>query len=165
MKLNNLTVLFLVFSIGWMLFIFSFSSQHAEQSSQNSSGIVDQIIETFCPDFASMNAEQQAMIRNAITVTVRKSAHIGEYAILSILIYLCCYSIKQGMVYTGRIWISVSFSTAYAASDELHQLFVPGRSGEVRDVIIDLCGALLGCLTVHLVSRSIQRRKNKSSNA
>ena len=38
-------------------------------------------------------------------------------------------------------WI---FTTAYAASDEFHQLFVTGRSAQVRDVLIDSCGALCG---------------------
>ena len=40
-------------------------------------------------------------------------------------------------------WLTAS---AYAATDEFHQLFVPGRSGQISDVILDSAGAALGVL-------------------
>ena len=36
----------------------------------------------------------------------------------------------------------------YAISDEIHQLFVPGRAGQVRDVLIDSAGSFLGIILV-----------------
>ena len=45
--------------------------------------------------------------------------------------------------------IAAIFAVLYAASDEFHQLFVPGRAGSIRDVIIDGTGAVLGvCIFV-----------------
>ena len=32
----------------------------------------------------------------------------------------------------------------YAITDEIHQLFIPGRNGNVVDVLIDSCGGLIG---------------------
>ncbi|MDY6314114.1 MAG: VanZ family protein, partial [Clostridia bacterium] len=47
--------------------------------------------------------------------------------------------------------ISLLCSALYAASDEFHQLFVPGRSGEFRDVCLDSAGALTGILIFILI--------------
>jgi VanZ family protein len=50
----------------------------------------------------------------------------------------------------------------YAASDEFHQLFVPGRSGEVKDVLIDSAGAVTGALLFYLALRLYENyRKTK----
>lgn len=45
------------------------------------------------------------------------------------------------------------YSFLYALTDELHQRFVPGRSGELRDVFIDTSGAFTGLVLLSIVSR------------
>ena len=61
----------------------------------------------------------------------------------------------------GRLWpASWLMATAYAATDEIHQLFVPERACAFADVCIDSCGAALGALIVGMV---VARRKNKES--
>ena len=147
----------------WMVFIFIFSAQPAERSSQNSDGIVNQIIENGYPEFSDQNPEEQASIRNTITVIVRKSAHLGEYALLSILIYAFCTSFKSDFVSRHKWWIAFAISVVYAASDEIHQLFVPGRSGEVRDVLIDSLGAAIGIVIISYLHRTIAFKKENSS--
>ena len=48
----------------------------------------------------------------------------------------------------------------YASTDEFHQTFVPGRSGEIRDILIDTFGVLLGALIVtRLIPSLLQRRQ------
>lgn len=63
---------------------------------------------------------------------------------------------------TGRIGGAVRFSlplsVLYACSDELHQHFVPGRSGEIRDVLVDSAGVLIGILILAVLSRRRSRR-------
>jgi VanZ family protein len=49
--------------------------------------------------------------------------------------------------------------TAYAVTDEIHQYVVPGRSCEVRDVVIDSCGVLVGAL----IAAKLARRAPKGS--
>lgn len=62
----------------------------------------------------------------------KKIAHISEYAILFALIFRA----------TGNKWIaSFSLTMLYAASDEFHQSFVPGRTATVLDLGFDLTGA------------------------
>ena len=56
-------------------------------------------------------------------------------------------------------WLIGSF---YAASDELHQLFVPGRSGEIKDVLLDSLGVLLGVLLLGLLWKARGKRRTSS---
>ena len=53
-----------------------------------------------------------------------------------------------------------SFTTLYAISDEVHQLLVPGRSGRVVDVFIDMQGVLLGMCAILLVLKILQCIRN-----
>src|SRR5258706_6441264 len=77
-----------------------------------------------------------------------KSLHVLEYAFLYFLTY-------RGMKNTypktsPSVWAIWSFVVVigYAASDEIHQLFVPTREGRLRDVIIDSAGASLSWITI-----------------
>ena len=70
--------------------------------------------------------------------TIRKLAHAGEYAVLGFLLLRA----------TGHRWLSIAAGIAYAASDELHQHFVPGRLGAPLDVVIDAVGVLIGVMLV-----------------
>jgi VanZ family protein len=65
---------------------------------------------------------------------LRKGAHMTEYAILAVLLVRA----------TGSLAWAVAFTVLYAASDEVHQLFVRGRHGSPVDVAIDAVGALIG---------------------
>jgi VanZ family protein len=69
---------------------------------------------------------------------LRKGAHVTEYAILGALLLRALHSEVPAFL----------AGLAFAASDEFHQHFVPGRHGAVYDVAIDACGILLGILTL-----------------
>jgi VanZ family protein len=86
-------------------------------------------------------------------LVLRKAAHLAEYAVLGALLAraLC------GTV-AGWAWLSWVAGTAYAASDELHQSFVPGRQASALDLAIDTVGAAIGVLAVRLVHASGSRR-------
>ena len=59
-----------------------------------------------------------------------------------------------------ELLIPWGIAALYAAADEFHQLFVPGRSGQVSDVMLDSAGALAGLLILALVRKIIVRRRN-----
>lgn len=75
---------------------------------------------------------------------VKKSGHIVAYALLAIL------ARRAGFTTTAAL----AFVLAYAFSDELHQRYVPGRTGSVEDMLIDLFGAILGLLVMWLLPQS-----------
>jgi VanZ family protein len=83
----------------------------------------------------------------SIHITIRKCAHVGEYAILALLLFraaICMTNLKRSMlILCASVWI-VCFLVA--ASDEFHQTFVVSRGPSGTDVLIDGAGAILGLL-------------------
>lgn len=72
----------------------------------------------------------------------KKGGHLFGYALLAVG-YL--RGLANGKAVTKRHWIlAVIFASLYAASDEFHQHFVPGRNSSFNDIIIDTVGAALG---------------------
>ena len=163
MNKKTLSIVCIVLTVFWMILIFAYSAQHAEQSAENSSGIVDWVIKVFYPNYDEECQENQTEIRDNITFGVRKCAHMAEYALLSMLIYLVCASFKNSFFYRSKVWIAFAVCVVYAATDEIHQLFVPGRSGEVRDVLVDSLGALIGILIISLIHGAIVRKRKNTS--
>lgn len=89
---------------------------------------------------------------------VRKTAHIFEYFVLGILMlnvlrYYCKPSFKL-------VILSAMLCILYACTDEIHQLFVPGRTGKIIDVFIDSIGIILGSCFFYLVLK-IRLKKNR----
>lgn len=78
-----------------------------------------------------------------------------EYAILFLLIY---YGLHKTIKYQYKLLISLIISILYACCDEFHQLFIPGRSGQFKDVIIDTIGIIIMLLIIYLW------KKEKKSN-
>lgn len=73
--------------------------------------------------------------------SLRKSAHLGEYAVLFMLARRALAGGDVPPIFPG-VWAFL-FCVAYAASDEYHQTFVLYRQGQTSDVLIDALGALL----------------------
>lgn len=143
-----------------MALIFSLSSQNAAVSSGTSGNVIRLIAGIFRPGFGSMPVAEQAEIVASLQFLARKSAHFSIYMILGVLSFLAVISYEK-LLFVLRLAISCTVCLLYAASDEIHQLFVPGRSGEVRDVMIDFSGAALGILLSMLVFLLICRIKKK----
>jgi len=128
----------------WMGLIFFLSSQEAADSNQLSTGITKFIMDLISGIFPGLSPQVQWL--NHI---VRKNAHFIAYLVLGLLQVNALYlNGKRG----GKAFIiALLISFLYAASDEFHQTFVPGRSGELRDVMIDTAGALTGIGTYMLI--------------
>ncbi len=145
--------------IGCMATIFGFSSQVAEESKKTSSKVITKVVETVCTK--KLTKPQKEKITEDLTFIVRKGAHFLIYALLGLLIFLL--ALEYGFSLKKCAVIAVIASFIYACSDEFHQTFISGRSGELRDIIIDTIGASVGCLIV-ILSRFIvkQSRKRRS---
>ena len=75
----------------------------------------------------------------------RKVVHAGEYALLCALWWRTLRPAAGGRV---ALVASLTVSILYAVSDEVHQSFVPGRTGTPIDVAIDAVGASLAALAI-----------------
>ena len=82
---------------------------------------------------------------NILTLIIRKTAHLFEYFVLGILVFcmLKSFNIKKLILFSGLTCI------LYSVSDEIHQMFVVGRSCELRDMLIDSLGSILGIIIIN----------------
>lgn len=96
--------------------------------------------------------------KETLTFLIRKIAHMSEYAILALFTYYALIKIA----FNKRIIFQITFliSFLYACSDEFHQLFISGRSGQFTDIIIDSTGCLIMLLFLYLW----QKKKNESND-
>ncbi|MDQ2087369.1 VanZ family protein [Herbivorax sp. ANBcel31] len=143
------TVLTWVLVIFCMLTIISLSSEPAHVSREKSGFILERVepfvesmIERFNINFININK---------LHFYIRKTAHVFIYFLLSILLCLAWKAVRvKGLKPYYRTWI---MATAFSIIDETYQTFIPGRSGEVRDVFLDNIGITLGLLFVAFFSR------------
>lgn len=150
----------------WMTIIFSFSSQPAVESASVSSPLAQTVADLFCPSFEHLNQAEQQRVLDTCSFIVRKIAHFTEYALLGFLTTLTLTSFRSAR--RNEKWgisvlkcklplIAFLIGTLYAASDEIHQCFVPGRSGQITDLLLDSVGVAAGVLFVCLIAKIIMR--------
>ena len=153
---------FLIAAVIWMVVIFCFSARPGPDSSKDSSRVGRLILTIVKPGFRSLPPEEQYAMAAAISHPVRKAAHATEYAILGILYFGTLYRERRetcsGRAGSLRIaLLSWVLAVCYAASDEIHQYFVPDRACALSDVFIDGTGALGGVLLFVLIVQARRR--------
>ena len=123
-----------------MIVVFYFSAQPAAKSTEMSDPFVVFIMEKIHIGDAEKMADFWQF-------AVRKSAHFYIYFLLGNMVILSCknFKLKLYPVFAAVVCL------LYAVSDEIHQYFVPGRSCELRDIMIDFCGALLPIIIISLI--------------
>lgn len=136
----------------WMGAIFYMSAQPAAESNDLSKGIVEKIFVTlskiFFLDIETITINHMVLGSNHY---LRKSAHFIVYFILGILV---AFVLIKNSFKGKAIYISFLLCVLFAISDEIHQLFVAGRGGLLKDSILDSLGALTGILFYFLVKNS-----------
>lgn len=143
------------FLIVWMGVIFRFSAQPATESQEISGSVSYRVVETY-NRFFDRDMTEAAVLSWAkrIDYPIRKAAHMTEYAILAILAGMCMLGYRKWERKTcGGILLGVA---VYAATDEIHQLFVAGRAGRFSDVCIDTLGAAIGLLLFGIVLKLVK---------
>lgn len=158
MKKKGKMIILTIIIILWMAFIFSMSAKNSTQSSSISGGFTYKILSMFFAQFRSIDKTTQDSIVEGLQFVVRKGAHFTAYAILGGL-YFADLRVLDKFKLKINFIIALVISALYAASDELHQYFVPGRSCEIRDVMIDSLGALTGITVVIIFSKLIEKIK------
>lgn len=121
--------------IAWMAVIFYFSSLQGKVSDDNSKYVIY--------IFNLLGLNLNSILGDMANFVVRKTAHFTEYFILYIFVYnVLCYNFEKEKC----LWVSLIIVFLYASSDEIHQLFVQGRSSRIRDVLIDTSGGTLAMI-------------------
>lgn len=135
-----------------MAVIFAFSSRTAEESTVASDAVLAKPMEVY--DAIHPETAGDYQVYWWFQFIVRKAAHVAEYASLCMWAtgLLCAYRVRFAYPLGG------GFTAFYAATDELHQLLVPGRDGKITDWMFDCLGALVGLLIVYLIIRMVRKR-------
>ncbi len=119
----------------WGTVIFMLST--STFSALNTSKIIDPIIRWLLPSLSAVGV-------SVLHALVRKSAHFFEYGVLFWLL------LRGPMA--GRPYLAFGLCLIYAALDEGHQLFVPGRTPSIYDVALDSTGALFSRFLIAAVA-------------
>lgn len=119
------------------------------QSYEHSSRIIVPLLHWLFPHMPEARVE---FIHHAF----RKCAHLGEYSVLAVVLWR---AVRKPVRNDPRPWswreaaIAALIVFAYASTDEFHQIFVPGRTPLVTDVLIDTTGAIMGMLALWAAGR------------
>lgn len=140
----------------WMLVIFNLSAQVAEQSNQLSTGVTEIVVKTV----EKVNSKAEIDI-DSLNHIIRKNAHFFCYLVLGLLAMNAFrrsgYTVKKSLV------LSFLLCVLYAVSDEIHQLYVPGRGARATDVLIDSSGAGIG-LFIYWLTAFVSDVKSTEKN-
>lgn len=140
----------------WCSLIFMFSNDTGGTSTKKSDGLIVRTVEKVIK--RSLSSEEKDKVLRYFVVPVRKSAHLFIYFILGFLIISLLREYRD--INMKVVLLAVFFAFLYACSDEVHQLFVVGRSGQVKDVFIDTFGSFLGVLLYSFIYRFRRRNNN-----
>lgn len=130
-----------------MIIIFTMSHKPAVESAEMSGIIAEWLIK--------LGIEENGAV--SIETIVRKSAHMLEYFGLCFCIGMHV-RVRKGRLGVKNIAVILIICILYAISDEVHQLFIEGRAGQIRDVLIDTAGAVIA-MTVLVIKGYAVRRK------
>jgi VanZ family protein len=143
-------------AIAWAIVISSFST--GAFTSEHTSRFIIPVLHWLLP-----HASPETL--STVHHVIRKCGHFTEYFILSLLI-LRGFQAGNREFGLRLALLSILMVAGYAALDEFHQSFVPGRGAAVSDVLLDTSGGAAGILiTALLVLWGRVRRQRKDSDA
>ncbi len=137
-----------------MSVIFALSSKTAEESTVTSDTLLAKPMEVY--DTIHPETVGDDRVYWWFQFIIRKAAHVAEFA------SLCVWATGLLLAYHARFSFPLGggFTILYAASDEIHQLLVPGREGKVTDWLFDCLGAVLGLLVMYFILRRFRKRRS-----
>lgn len=137
----------------WCILIFCLSHQDASLSSETSSSFTDGMI-YIVENVTNSEIDNEGIIENSMNL-IRKSAHFFIYLVLGALTInaLKEYNVRRLVFY------SIAFCFLYSITDEVHQLFMGGRSGQVSDVFLDTIGSTVGVIGYLMIYIKLLKKK------
>jgi VanZ family protein len=130
----------------WMFLIFSLSAQPAQKSDHLSIGVTEKV------------APGTNMNLDVLNHVIRKNAHFFIYLVLAIMVQITLTKNRIKGI-KGMLFV-IGICLFFAMTDEFHQLFVLGRGAQVKDVLIDSAGAIVGLVIFRIDNRLLLRFQN-----
>lgn len=156
---QNIRILLGILIVLWMIVVFCFSHQPADQSSETSQQAIQVIVNVLQLE-ESMSEDELKNLIAGLKAPIRKMAHFAMYFVGGVLICLLFATINKFST-KQKILLSQCVATGYAVADEVHQALVPGRGPQLLDIGIDSVGAFIGIMIVILLIYLYNRRKKE----
>lgn len=145
-----------------IVLIFLFSHKPADNSNESSLTVANKVLTIYetITDHPYDKVKRLNLLEN-INHIVRKGAHFTEYALLAFALafHFCVCKWSKFKIFS----LSAVVASIYAMTDEYHQTFIEGRSGQIRDVMIDASGAVTGALCFLLLTTLIMKFSGKNT--
>lgn len=142
-----------IITLAWLFTIFNFSAMTSESSNSKSTGLSEKLIvkvldATNEAGITDSHPDEQKLTKaaNLINKPIRKVAHATVYFVLALLLLAIGRFIFGSRKYLLTCLITLLLCFVFAMTDEYHQTFVDGRTGQMADVLIDTAGACAGIL-------------------
>lgn len=151
------TIFYIILCILWMGVIFNFSSKNSNQSNGSSKKLIYNCTSLYEKIF-NKDIDKEMIIKK-FNNPVRKLAHYSIYFLLGILVYklFMITRIKKKEI------LAIIICTLYAITDEFHQLFVSGRSGQLRDILIDCLGSITVIILIKIIMKIKENKLQRIS--
>ena len=164
---NALAVFLIVLIVLNLAFIWVNSAKISSESNKSSHKIAETVVKKTVKNYNSLpKTEQQKKIRAANT-KIRSLAHFAEFIPLGALVLLLALNLlfcdRRRRLLFVSVCVALIFCVLCALFDEVHQLFIKGRSFEVKDILTDSLGSLVGIILVGVIfaASSISRQRKK----
>jgi len=166
-----IVIMLVILSIGGMYY---FSSQDGKVSGSQSQVVVNIIDKV--RDKVTLKNQKLIKVQTKVydklrkigtkSYIVRKIAHFIIYGLIGISLLLFIYIFSKKLILSSIMAFILSIT--YACYDEYRQISIPGRSGSIKDVFIDSCGALTGIVLsfgiILIVKFIMSKTKNKKES-
>lgn len=160
-KRKTFLVLNIFLVLLWCGFIFYLSGETAPQSRSQSKPLAEGIVKKV--EEIQKKHSPPPVLKKKIDKfenSLRDAAHSGCYFVLSLLLINLLYLLKMKKL--KAIFLTIIISMLYALSDEIHQLFVPGRAFQLIDMALDFVGVVLAISIYLLLFNMILKKKKET---
>lgn len=162
--MNMRKIISWILVIGWAIIIFIMSSMDTNESNGSSKQVINNVVERTVETTNGLGITDKHPTENKMNKVIeklnyplRKAAHASEYFIFTILILIALKN--SGVKGNKRFIIALVICFIYACTDEYHQTFVNGRTGQFSDTLIDTFGGFISCLMYTFMMKINKIRK------
>ena len=145
-------------------FIWHNSAKVSKDSNKTSKKVATSVAKVVVKDYQKLDKTTQIKHVSRINNKVRSLGHFAEFVPLGLLFFMLSESlfalqtVKRWKRVVFCVAFSVLFSMVCALCDEIHQLFVKGRTFQVGDIFTDTFGALCGCMVAFAITLIFKKK-------
>ena len=145
-------------------FIWANSAKESTESNKSSKSIAQTVTKKVVKDYDTLPKKEQEKAVSRVNVKIRSMAHFAEFIPLGLFSFLLFFSFfgprrkNLWQFVFATVLISCIFCALCALGDEIHQIFVKGRSFQVEDILTDTLGSFCGCAFVVIVITIFKRK-------